>query len=132
MCRHQCSETFSTLSCQKDVAFSLTVWKLPAYSGAFLLTVEIFSCFTYSWSFSAYSCSLFCLQLELFYLQWESASTKGLKGTVSKKKLNCKQKTPTVSKQKFPPFFALQAGRPGKTFLILFGDSELLYMGIAI
>ena len=28
--------------------------KLPAYSGAFLLTVENFSFFTYNWSFSAY------------------------------------------------------------------------------
>ena len=47
--------------------------KLPAYSGAFLLTVENFSFFTYSWSFFAYSWSFFCLQ-------WESASNRGLKG----------------------------------------------------
>ena len=40
--------------------------KLPAYSGTFLLTIESFS--------------LFYLQLELFCLQWESASNKGLKG----------------------------------------------------
>ena len=30
-------------------------WKLPAYSGAFLLTVDNSSFFTYNWSFFAYS-----------------------------------------------------------------------------
>ena len=55
-------------------------WKFPAYSRAFLLTVDNFSFFTYSWSsfsFFAYGWSFFCLQ-------WESASNKRLKGTVSK------------------------------------------------
>ena len=125
-------------------------WKLPAYSGAFLLTIDNFSFFTYNWSFFAYSfifftyyepapwqqhfstitfhfqncivmtfpminsvldnfppCPLprppekrkfyfYCrlafsdLQLELFCLQWESESNKGLKG-LEAKKLNCKQ-----------------------------------------
>ena len=41
----------------------------PDYSGAFLLTVDNFSFFAY-----------FYLQLELFCLQWESASNEGLKG----------------------------------------------------
>ena len=34
-------------------------WKLPAYSGAFLLTVDNFSLFTYSWTFFAYRFSFF-------------------------------------------------------------------------
>ena len=34
-------------------------WKLPAYSGAFLLTADNFSFFAYSWSFSAYSYSFY-------------------------------------------------------------------------
>ena len=34
-------------------------WKLPTYNGAFLLTVDNFSYFTYSWSLSAYSFSFF-------------------------------------------------------------------------
>ena len=34
-------------------------WKLPAYSGAFLLTVDNFSFFAYSWSFFADSFSFF-------------------------------------------------------------------------
>ena len=38
-----------------DAVFFAFSWKLPAYSGAFLLTVDNFSFFTYSWSFLAYS-----------------------------------------------------------------------------
>ena len=38
-----------------DVVFFAHSWKLPAYSGAFLLTVDNLSFFTYSWSFFAYS-----------------------------------------------------------------------------
>ena len=34
-------------------------WKLPAYNGAFSLTVDNFSFFTYSWSFFAYNFSFF-------------------------------------------------------------------------
>ena len=41
--------------------------------------------------------------MELFCLHWESASNKGLKG-LEAKKLNCKQKAPTVSKKSFPQF----------------------------
>ena len=34
-------------------------WKLPAYSEAFLLTIDNFSVFTYNWSFFAYNFSIF-------------------------------------------------------------------------
>ena len=44
------------------------------------------------------------LTVGVFCLQWESVSNKGLKG-LSAKKLNCKQKTSTVSKH-FAPFHA--------------------------
>ena len=55
-------------------------WKLPTYSGAFLLTVDLFSFSTYNWSFFAYSFSFFTYSWSFFaYLQWESASNKGLK-----------------------------------------------------
>ena len=60
-------------------------WELPAYNGAFLLTIENFSFSTCSWSFFTYSWSFFSLQ-------WESASNKGLKG-LQAKKLNCKKKS---------------------------------------
>ena len=43
-------------------------WKLPAYSGAFLLTVDNFSFFTYSWSFFAYNGKAFLLTVGAFLL----------------------------------------------------------------
>ena len=43
----------------KDAAFFAYSWKLPAYSGAFLLTVDNFSFFAYSFSFLTYSWSFF-------------------------------------------------------------------------
>ena len=49
-------------------------WKLHAYSGALLITVA-FGSFLLTVVFG----SLFCLQLELFCLQWESGSKKRLK-----------------------------------------------------
>ena len=52
-------------------------WKLPAYSGAFLLTVDYFSFFTCNWSFFAYS-FLLCLlsrivlvNIFFFVFAWE-------------------------------------------------------------
>ena len=41
-------------------------WKLPAYSGSFLLTVDNFSFFTYSWSFFAYNFSFFAYSGSFF------------------------------------------------------------------
>ena len=65
-------------------------WKLPAYSGAFLLTIDNSNFFTCNFSFFAYNFSF--LTVGVFCLQWESASNKGLKG-LQAKKLNCKQKS---------------------------------------
>ena len=42
-------------------------WKLPAYSGAFLLTIDNFSFFAYNWSFFAYNFS-FLLTVGTFLL----------------------------------------------------------------
>ena len=64
-------------------------WKLPAYSGEFLLT-DNFCFFTYNWSFLL-TILVFLLTVGVFCLQWESASNKGLKGLYAKKP-NCKQK----------------------------------------
>ena len=55
-------------------------WKLPAYNGAFLLTVDDFSFFTYIWSSLELTILAFLLTVGAFCLQWESASNKGLKG----------------------------------------------------
>ena len=62
-----------------DAAFLAYSWKLPAYSGAFLLTVDSLS-FSLQLELFCLQFRLFSLQLELFCLQWESASNKGLKG----------------------------------------------------
>ena len=40
--------------------------KLPAYSGAFLLTIDNFSFFAYSWSFFAYNFSFFTYSWSFF------------------------------------------------------------------
>ena len=53
--------------------------KLPAYNGAFSLTVVFWSFFAYSWSFCAYNWSSL-LTIELLCLQWESASNQHLNG----------------------------------------------------
>ena len=62
---------------KKGYGFFAYSWKLPAYSGVFVLTVENFSFFTYSWSFFAYSFSFFAYSWSFFCLQCESASNKG-------------------------------------------------------
>ena len=52
-------------------------WKLPAYSGAVLLTVEHF---TFLVTVGAFLLTIlaFLLTVGAFCLQWESVSTKGL------------------------------------------------------
>ena len=56
-------------------------WKLPAYSGAFLLTVDNFSFFTYNWSFFASTVLASLLTIGAFLLTvGKSASNKSLSG----------------------------------------------------
>ena len=73
-------------------------WKLPAYTGAFLLAIDNFSLFTYSWSFLTYNFSLFTYN-------WSSFAHSG-KVRLRSSLRDCKQisltvskKTPTVSKK---------------------------------
>ena len=65
---------------QYGCSFFAYNWKLPAYSGAFLLTVDNFSFFYLLFELFGLQFQLPYLQLEFFCLQWESASNKGLKG----------------------------------------------------
>ena len=46
-------------------------WKLPAYSGAFLLTIVFGSFFIYRGSFPAYNFLAFFLMIEAFLLTME-------------------------------------------------------------
>ena len=54
-------------------------WKLPAYSGAFYLELTILA-FLLTVGALLLTVLAFYIQLELFCLQSESASNKGLKG----------------------------------------------------
>ena len=56
------STLFILLGCS---LFAYT-WKLPAYSGAFLLAIDNFSFFTNSWNFCTYSFSLFTYNWSFF------------------------------------------------------------------
>ena len=81
-------------------------WKLPAYSGAFLLTIDNFSFCTYSWSFPAYNFSFFAYSWSFFLLTTGKRLIRALRDckqrslTVSKKSSNCKFKN-------FPPFLSI-------------------------
>ena len=76
-------------------------WKLRAYSGAFLLTIDNFSFFSYNWSFFAYSFSFFTYNWSFFTCSGKVHLIRALRGrkqgswTVSKK-------APTVSKKASP------------------------------
>ena len=72
---------------RRGCSFFAYSWKLPAYSGALLLTVDNFSIFAYNWNFFTYIANFTCL----FCLQCDFASNQCLKG-LQAKKLNCKQK----------------------------------------
>ena len=81
-----------------DAAFFAYSWKLPAYSGAFVLTVDNFSFFTYNWSFSAYSFSFFAYSGKVRLIR-ALRDCKQRSLTVSKK-------APTVSKKASPLKYA--------------------------
>ena len=76
-------------------------WKLPAYSGAFLLTVDIFSFFTYNWSFFAYSCSFFSYNCSFFAHSGKVRLIGALKDC-KQRSLTVSKKAPTVTKKASP------------------------------
>ena len=77
-------------------------WKLPAYNGAFLLTVENFAFFAYSWSFFAYSFSFFTYSWSFF--SGKVRLTRALRGC-KQRSLTVGEKAPTVSKKASPQSF---------------------------
>ena len=81
----------SLLNSSDGCGFFAYSWKLPAYSGAFLLTVDNFSFFTYSWNFLAYSGKVRLI--------------KALRDC-KQRSLTVSKKAPTVSKKASPEFFA--------------------------
>ena len=101
-------ELFETLL--YGCSFFAYSWKLPAYSGAFLLTIDNSSFFTCSWSF-------FHLQFEFFTYSWSFSAYSGKVRLISAFR-DCKQrnstvskKAPTVSEKASPPFVRGLAGK---------------------
>ena len=73
-------------------SFFACSWRLPAYNGAFLLTVDNFSFFAYSWSFFfTYSFSFFTYSWSFFAYSGEVCLISTLR--------DCKQRSLTVSKK---------------------------------
>ena len=78
-------------------------WKLPAYSGAFLLAVGNFGFFTYSWSFFAYSFSFFAYNWSFLAYSGKLRLTRALRDC-KQRSLTVSKKAPTVSKKTSPKF----------------------------
>ena len=81
-------------------------WKLPAYSGAFLLTVDNFSFFTYNWSFSAYNFSFLTCSWSFFAYSGKVRLKRALRDC-KQRSLTVSKKAPTVSKRPPPYKFGL-------------------------
>ena len=75
--------------------------KLPTYSGAFLLTVDNFSFFTYSWSFLAYSFSFLTYSWSFFAYSGKLRLIRALRDC-KQRSLTVSKKAPTVSKKASP------------------------------
>ena len=101
-----CCRTKLSLPDFLGCSFFAHSWKLPAYSRAFLLTVDNFSFSAYSWSFFAYSFSFFTYS-------WSFFASSGKVRLISALR-DCKQRRSTVSKKastvskKAPPEFLTQ------------------------
>ena len=76
-------------------------WKLPAYNGAFLLTVDNFSFFAYSWSFFAYSFSSFTYSWSFFAYNGKVCLIRTFRDC-KQRSLTVSKKAPTVSKKASP------------------------------
>ena len=98
---------------EKGCGFFAYSWKLPAYSGAFLLTVDKFSFSTYSWSFFAYSFSFFAYSWAFFAYSRKVRLTRALRDC-KQRSLTASKKAPTVSKNA-SPLFSLTDGGPATT-----------------
>ena len=85
----------------KDAAFFAYSWKLPAYSGASLLSIDSFSFFTYSWSSFAYSFGFFAYSWCFFAHNWKVRQTRALRDC-KQRSLPVSNKAPTVSAKNFP------------------------------
>ena len=84
-----------------DAAFFAYSWKLPAYSGALLLTVDNFSLFAYSWSLFAYNFISFTYSWSSFAYSGQVRLIRALRDC-KRRSLTVSKKAPTVSKKVSP------------------------------
>ena len=87
-------------------------WKLPSYSGAFLLTVDNFSFFAYSWSFFAYSFSFFTYSWSFVAYNGKVRLIRALRDC-KQRSLTVSKKAPSVSKKLPQNFFWAHARKVG-------------------
>ena len=92
---------YSDTSWNFGCGFFAYSWKLPAYSGAFLLTVDKFSFFTYSWSFFAYNFSFLTYSWGFFAYSGKARLIRALRDC-KQRSLTVSKKAPTVSKKASP------------------------------
>ena len=108
LARKDCEEDNSTISPGLNLrkpffgcGFFAYNWKLPAYSGASLLTVDILG-------FSAYNCSFFTYSFSFSTYSWSFFAYSGKVRLISalrdckQRSLTVSKKAPTVSKKSFP------------------------------
>ena len=79
-------------------------WKLPAFCGAFLLTVDNFSSFAYSWSSFAYSFSFSAYSWSFFAYNEKVRLIRALRHC-KQRSLTVSKKAPTVSKKASPVLY---------------------------
>ena len=108
--------TFGAPECQNALcgalfegcSFFAYSWKLPAYSGALLLTVDNFSFFAYKFGFFAYSFSFLTYSWSFFAYSGKVRLVRALRDC-KQRSLTVSKKAPTVSKKASPLVEALRA-----------------------
>ena len=97
----KCCPLWPKIGCSflANLAYS---WKLLAHSGAFLLTVDNFSYFAYSWSFFTYNFSFFTCSWSCFGYSGKVRLISALRDC-KQRSLTVSKKAPTASKKASPP-----------------------------
>ena len=87
--------------CSYGCGFFGYSWELPAYSGAFLLTIDNFGFFACNWSFFAYSFSFLTHSWSSFAYSGKVRLIRALRDC-KQRSLTVSKKAPTVSKKASP------------------------------
>ena len=106
-----CSRARDIFGC----SFLAYSWKLPTYSGAFLLAIDNFSFFAYNWSFFAYNNISFFLTVPSFFTYSGKVRLISALRDCKQRSLTVSKKAPTVSKKASPDIFGTPGLSPKKT-----------------